>query len=86
MRRVLARIAADLDTLAQQGPEMATQRAEQAADALVRPRQRRAEPEEQPQRGRIAKAQREALRKACGLPHSAGDDADAFRQLRETST
>jgi hypothetical protein len=41
-----------------------------------------AEAEEQPQRGRTAKEQREALRKAFGLPHYDGDYADYFRHIR----
>jgi hypothetical protein len=35
----------------------------------VQHRHRLAEPEEQPRRGRTAKAQHEALRQAFGLPH-----------------
>jgi len=60
-------------------------------------RYRLAEPEEQPRRGRTAKEQREALRKAFGLPHKEqrealrkafglphydGDYADYFRHLQ----
>ena len=84
VRRVLARIAADLDMLAHQGPATETEHAEPAAEARGRHRQRLAEPEEQHQRGRTAKEQREALRNAFGLPHYAGDYADYFRQLPGT--
>ena len=79
VRRVLARIAADLDTLARHDPE--TARPEQAADPRTQHRQCLAEPEEQPHRGRTAKEQREALHKAFGLPHYDGDYADYFRHL-----
>jgi hypothetical protein len=82
VRRVLARIAADLDTLARQGPETEPDSAEPLADPRTRHRQRLAEAEEQPQRGRTAKEQREALRKAFGLPHYDGDYADYFRHIR----
>ena len=84
VRRVLARIAADLDLLARHGAEMEAARPEPAADPRARHRQRLAEPEEAPQRGRTAKEQREALRKAFGLPHYDGDYADYFRHLRGT--
>jgi Homeodomain-like domain len=84
VRRVLARIAADLDLLARHGVEMEAARPEPAADPRARHRQRLAEPEEEPQRGRTAKEQREALRKAFGLPHYDGDYADYFRHLRGT--
>jgi hypothetical protein len=82
VRRVLARIAADLDTLARQGPATEPDSAEPVADPRRRHRQRLAEPEEQPRRGRTAKEQREALRKAFGLPHYDGDYADYFRHLQ----
>jgi hypothetical protein len=84
VRRVLRRIAADLDLLARHGAEAEAARPEQAADLRTRHRQRLAEPEEQPQRGRTAKEQREALRKAFGLPYYDGDYADYFRHLRGT--
>jgi hypothetical protein len=84
VRRVLARIAADLDLLARHGVEMKAARPKPAADPRARHRQRLAEPEEEPQRGRTAKEQREALRKAFGLPHYDGDYADYFRHLRGT--
>jgi hypothetical protein len=85
VRRVLARIVADRDTLARHNPETRTECAEQAADPRARHRQRLAEPAEQPQRGRTAKAQREALRKAFGLPYYDGDYADYFRHLHGTN-
>lgn len=84
VRRVLARIAADLDTLARHNPETETAHPAQADDPRMQHRQRLAEPEEQPRRGRTAKEQREALRKAFGLPHYDGDYADYFRYLRGT--
>lgn len=84
VRRVLARIAADLDTLARQDSETETARPEQAADPCMPHRHRLAEPEEQPRRGRTAKEQREALRKALGLPPYSGDYADYFRHLQGT--
>ena len=84
VRRILARMAADLDLLARYGAEMEAAHPEQAADPRTRHRQRLAEPEEHPQRGRTAKEQREALRKAFGLPDYDGDYADYFRHLRGT--
>jgi hypothetical protein len=84
VRRVLARIAADLDTLARPGPETETDSPEPAVDPRAQHRRRLAEPEEHPQRGRTAKEQREALRKAFGLPHYDGDYADYFRHLKGT--
>src|SRR5262245_11941408 len=84
VRRVLARIAADLDLLARHGAEGEAAHPAQAADPRTRHRQRLAEPEEVPQRGRMAKEQREALRKAFGLPHYDGDYADYFCHLRGT--
>src|SRR5262245_35557979 len=86
VRRVLARIAADLDTLARHGPETETDRSEPGADLRTRHRHRLAEPEEQPRRGRTAKEQREALRKAFGLPPYRGDYADYFRHLQGTKS
>ena len=47
-------------------------------DPLKRHQRRLAEPEEKP-RGRTAKEQREAIRKAAGLPPYNGDYADYFR-------
>jgi hypothetical protein len=84
VRRVLARITADFDWLARHGVKVEGARPEPAADLRMRHRQRLAEPEEEPQRGRTAKEQREALRKAFGLPHYDGDYADYFRHLRGT--
>ena len=60
VRRVLARIAADLDTLAHHDPETETACPAQAEDPRMQHRYRLAEPEEQPRRGRTAKEQREA--------------------------
>jgi IclR helix-turn-helix domain len=82
VRRILARMAADLDLLARYGAEMEAAHPEQAADPRTWHRQRLAEPEAHPQRGRTAKEQREALRKAFGLPYYDGDYADYFRHLR----
>ena len=82
VRRVLARITADLDTLARQGPETEPDSAEPVADLRVRHRHRLAEPEEQPRRGRTAKEQREASRKAFGLPPYRRDYADYCRHLQ----
>jgi hypothetical protein len=48
VRRILARIAADLDTLARQGPETEPDSPAPVADPRTRRRQRLAEPEEQP--------------------------------------
>jgi len=86
VRRVLARIAADLDTLACPGVEVAITHPEHEIDPRARHRQRLAEPEEQPRRGRTAKEQREALRKAFGLPPYSGDYADYFRHLQGTKS
>lgn len=86
VRRVLARIAADLDLLARPGAAMEAAHPEPGADPRARHRRRLAEPEEEPQRGRTAKEQREALRKAFGLPHYDGDYADYFRHLRGTKS
>jgi len=81
VRRVLARIIADLDTLARREPERETETPGENSDPSKRHRRRLAEPEEKP-RGRTAKEQREALRKAFGLPHYNGDYADYFRHIR----
>ena len=75
--RVLARITADLDALARRDPQEAAV-LEDEADPLKRHQRRLAEPEEKP-RGRTAKEQREAIRKAAGLPPYNGDYADYFR-------
>jgi hypothetical protein len=86
VRRVLARIAADLDTLTRHDPEIETARPAQVDDLRMQHRHRLAEPEEQPRRGRTAKEQREALRKAFDLPPYDGDYADYFRHLHGTKT
>jgi hypothetical protein len=79
--RVLARITSDLDALARRNPQDKAEGPEDDVDPLKRHQQRLAEPEEKP-RGRTAKEQREALRKAFGLPHYKGDYADYFRHIR----
>jgi len=79
--RVLARIIADLDALALRGAESEAEHLEDNSDPSKQHRRRLAEPEEKP-RGRTAKEQREALRKAFGLPHYTGDYADYFRHIR----
>ena len=78
--RVLARIISDLDELSRQEPEDEVEATEDNPDPLKRHQRRLAEPEEKP-RGRTAKEQREALRKAFGLPHYNGDYADYFRHI-----
>jgi AraC-like DNA-binding protein len=77
--RVLARITSDLDELARRDPK--AEIPEDDADALKRHQRRLAEPDEPP-RGRTAKEQREALRKAFGLPPYSGDYAEYFRHIR----
>jgi hypothetical protein len=84
--RVLARIAADLDALARHDPTTDTISPATSMDPRMQHRRRLAEPEEEPPRGRTAKEQREALRKACGLPHYDGDYAEYFRHIRGTQT
>ena len=86
VRRVLARIAADLDALACHDPTTETRSPAESADPRMQHRRRLAEPEEEPPHGRTAKEQREALRKACGLPHYDGDYAEYFRHIRGTQT
>jgi hypothetical protein len=76
--RVLARIAADLDVLARDTLGGETARPAENGDPRTRHRRRLAVPEGSP-RGRTAKAQRDALRKAAGLPPYHGDDADDLR-------
>jgi hypothetical protein len=76
--RVLARITSDLDTLARRDPQEKAEVPEDEADPLKGHQRRLAEPEEKP-RGRTAKEQRDAIRKAAGLPPYNGDDADYFR-------
>ena len=82
--RVLARITADLDVLARRDPQDAAAVSEDNADPLKRHQRRLAEPEEKP-RGRTAKEQREAIRKAAGLPPANGDYADSFFEGRTNS-
>jgi len=76
--RVLVRIASDLDALARDTSGVETVRPEQSVDPRTQHRHRLAVPEEPP-RGRTAKEQREAIRKAAGLPPYTGDYADYFR-------
>ena len=83
--RVLARIAADLDTLACHGPATDTERPEEPTDPRTRHRRRLAESDEKP-RGRTAKEQRDALRHAFGLPPYSGDYAEYFRHTQGTNT
>ena len=85
VRRVLARIAADLDMLARHGPATDTERPEEPTDPRTRHRRRLAESDEKP-RGRTAKEQRDALRHAFGLPPYSGDYAEYFRQTRGMNT
>jgi AraC-like DNA-binding protein len=85
VRRVLARIAADLDALARHDPTTETPSPAESMDPRMQHRRRLTEPEEPP-RGRTAKEQREALRKACGLPHDDGDYAEYFRHIHGTQT
>ena len=81
--RVLARITSDLDELARRHPQDEPAVPEGDRDPLKRHQRRLAEPDEKP-RGRTAKEQREALRKAFGLPHYDGDYAAYFRHIRGT--
>jgi hypothetical protein len=60
VRRVLARIAADLDALARHDPITATAGPTEGTDSHMQRRRRLAEPEEGPPRGHTAKEQREA--------------------------
>jgi AraC-like DNA-binding protein len=76
--RVLARIAADFDVLACETSGSEAARPAENVDLRTRHRRRLAVPEEPP-RGRTAKAQRDAIRKAAGLPPYNGDAADDFR-------
>jgi hypothetical protein len=76
--RVLARIAADLDALTRDTSDGETVRPAESIDPRTRHRRRLAVPEEPP-RGRTAKEQRDAIRKAAGLPLYSGDYADYFR-------
>jgi hypothetical protein len=85
VRRVLARIAVDLDALARQGLDSQPEKPVESADSRTRHRRRLAEPEEK-LRGRTAKEQRDALRHAFGLPPYRGDGAESFRQTHGTNT
>jgi hypothetical protein len=76
--RVLARITSDLDALARRDPQDEAEAREDDADPLPRHQRRLAEPEDK-SRGRTAKEQRDAIRKAAGLPPYNGDYADYFR-------
>jgi hypothetical protein len=76
--RVLARITSDFDALARRDPQEDADAPEDDADPRKRHQRRLAEPEEKP-RGRTAKEQRDAIRKAAGLPPYNGDYADYFR-------
>jgi hypothetical protein len=76
--RVLARIAADFDAFARDTSGGETARPAENVDRRTRHRRRLAVPDEPP-RGRTAKEQRDAIRKAAGLPPYHGDDADDFR-------
>jgi hypothetical protein len=76
--RVLTRIAADFDALARNTSGGETVRPEEDGDPRTRHRRRLAVPEGSP-RGRTAKEQRDAIRKAAGLPPYHGDDADDVR-------
>jgi hypothetical protein len=86
VRRVLARIAADLDALARYDSTTETTSPAEIMDPRMQHRRRLAEPEEEPPHGRTAKEQREALRKACGVPHYGGDYAEYFRHIRGMQT
>jgi hypothetical protein len=74
----LARIASDLDVLAHDPSDVETASPTESADPRTRHRHRLAVPDEPP-RGRTAKEQRDAIRKAAGLPPYTGDYADDFR-------
>jgi hypothetical protein len=76
--RVLARMAADFDGLAQDSSGSETARPEENGDPRTWHRRRLAVPDESP-RGRTAKVPRDARRKAAGLPPYHGDDADDVR-------
>jgi hypothetical protein len=78
--RVLARITADFDALARRDPREKAAVPEDEAEPRTRHQRRLAEPEEKP-RGRTAKEQRDAIRKAAGLPPYHGDDAEDFRGI-----
>jgi hypothetical protein len=60
VRRVLARMVADLDTLTRQAPEAEPASPEETTDSRTQPRHRLAEPDEEPPRSRTAEEPREA--------------------------
>src|SRR5439155_4329376 len=78
-------MTSDVDMLARRGPEAEAENAEENDAPDKRHRRRRAEPDVQPP-GRTAKAQREALRKACGRPYDHGDYGASFRGTYERRT
>jgi hypothetical protein len=84
VRRVPARMAADLDALARHGPAPDTETPAEPTAPRTRHRKRLAESYEKPQ-GRTAKEPREALRHAVGLPPYRADDAECLRQTRRTN-
>jgi hypothetical protein len=86
VHRVLARIAADLDVLARHDPTTELECPAESMEPRTQHRRRLAEPEEEPTRGRTAKAQRDALRKAFGLPPDSGDYSEYFRHIRGANT
>ena len=83
--RVPARKAAEFGAVARQDPATEPQGPAGSAAPRTRHRQRLAEAGEKP-RGRTAKARRDALRPACGLPPYRGDDAEDFRHTRGPNT
>jgi AraC-like DNA-binding protein len=76
--RVLARIASDFDALTHNPSDGETASPKGNIDPRTRHRRRLAVPDEPP-RGRTAKEQRDAIRKAAGLPPYHGDYADYVR-------
>jgi hypothetical protein len=84
--RVLGRIAADLDVLARHDPPTEIECPGESMDPRTQHRRRLAEPEEESPRGRTAKEQRDALRKAFGLPPYSGDYSEYFRHIRGANT
>jgi hypothetical protein len=84
VRRVLTRIAADLDTLTRHRPVTDTESPEEPTAPRTRHWRRLAESDEKPL-GRTAKEQRETLRHAFGLPPYSGDYAEYFRHTRGTN-
>ncbi|HZA02389.1 MAG TPA: hypothetical protein VE665_08915 [Hyphomicrobiaceae bacterium] len=84
VRRVPARMAADLDALARHGPAPDTETPAEPTAPRTQHRKRLAESDEKP-RGRTAKEPREALRHAVGLPPYRGAYAEYLRQTRRTN-